>query len=416
MNNLPDTICMLPWISIEASPMGTARPCCLAQEEITDDNGNKFQLTQVTLADIYKSKYMQTLRQQFRRGEKPETCNRCWKEENAGRDSKRIYSKLRFKEFTETKTVDELDTLIDWQNDTPDQLWFIDLKLGNICNLKCRICGSWSSSKWAAEEMDYLPKNVDKKTHIAYAWLKQGRWPQESSAFWENLKTLLPQIKYFEFTGGEPWLIEEHWELLRHAVNTGDSKHIDIHYNTNATVNCLGVEKSALWNHFGRVDIAFSVDNVDDRFEYERYGAKWDDANEIIDGIHFAKHVDSPNITTQLCFTINIQNVYYLDELLAWAGTKSFDSVYFNMLHSPSHMNIQNLTLIAKELVLNKLKTTFWKSVGYQKEIDNVIKFIELGSGSDGKEFLKKMKRTDEYRKQNFTDTHPEIAKAMGYE
>ena len=416
MNNLPNTICMLPWISIEASPMGTARPCCLAQEEITDDNGNKFQLTEVTLADIYKSTYMQTLRQQFRRGEKPETCNRCWEEENAGRDSKRIYSKLRFKEFTETKTVDELDTLIDWQNDTPDQLWFIDLKLGNICNLKCRICGSWSSSKWAAEEMDYLPKNVDKKKHVAYTWLKNGKWPQESSAFWENLKTLLPQIKYFEFTGGEPWLIEEHWDLLRYAVNTGHSKHIDIHYNTNATVNSLGVEKSALWNHFGRVDIAFSVDNIDDRFEYERFGAKWDEANEIIDGIHFAKHVDTPNITTQLCFTINIQNVYYLDELLAWAGTKSFDSIYFNMLHSPSHMNIQNLTPIAKDLVLNKLKTTFWKSAEYQKEIDNVIKFIELGSTSDGKEFLKKMKRTDEYRKQNFMDTHPEIAKAMGYE
>ncbi len=42
--NLPKTICMLPWISIETSPIGTARPCCLAREEITDDNGDKFDL------------------------------------------------------------------------------------------------------------------------------------------------------------------------------------------------------------------------------------------------------------------------------------------------------------------------------------------------------------------------------------
>lgn len=404
---LPTTICMLPWVSIETSPAGTIRPCCLAREEITDEQGHKLNLKDTTLESAYHSKYMQDLRKQFRAGEKPATCKLCWDEEDAGRDSKRINSKVRLK---------EMYNQVDWSNDTPDQLWFIDLKLGNICNLKCRICGSWSSSKWAAEEMDYLPVGANKKEHIAYQWLKQGRWPEESPVFWQNLKTLLPQIKYFEFTGGEPWLIEEHWDLLRYAVQTGDSKHIDIHYNTNATVNVLSMDKSWLWNEFGRVDIAFSIDNVGERFEYERYGADWDQANEIIDGINFAKDMDTPNITTQLCFTVNIQNVYYLDELLEWASTKSFGSIYFNMLHSPNHMSIQYMPPAAKELVLNKLKTTFWKTSKYAGEINNVIKFIENGPGSDGQEFLKRMKQTDSYRKQNFMDTHPEIAKAMGYE
>jgi len=398
---LPNSICMLPWISIETSPMGTARPCCLAREDITG-----IDLRRHTLQDAYTSEYMQNLRRQFRRGEKPNTCKLCWEEEAANRTSKRIHSQVRLK---------ELYPLVDWQNDVPDQLWFIDLKLGNICNLKCRICGSWSSSKWAAEELEYLPQGHDKKKHVAYTWLKQGKWPEESPDFWENLKSLLPNIKYFEFTGGEPWLIEEHWDLLRYAVATGHSKHIDIHYNTNATINGLGIQKSALWNHFGRVDIAFSIDNVGLRFEYERYGADWDKANEIIDGVHFARDVDTPNITTQLCFTINIQNVYYLDELLAWASTKPFDSIYFNMLHSPDHMSIQQLTPAARELVLNKLKTTFWNTKEHHQEIENVIKFIENGAGSDGQVFLNNMKRTDTYRKQNFMDTHPEIAKAMGY-
>ena len=407
MNNLPDTICMLPWMSIEASPTGTARPCCLAREEITDEQGTKYDLKKSTLQDAYKSVYMQNLRQQFRAGEKPATCKLCWDEEAAGRDSKRIHSRMRLKELYQQ---------VDWASDTPDQLWFIDLKLGNICNLKCRICGSWSSSKWAAEEMAYLPANVDKKTHIAYKWLQEGKWPEESPDFWTNLKTLLPQIKYFEFTGGEPWLIEEHWDLLKYAVETGDSKHIDIHYNTNATVDPMGKDKSWVWGEFGRVDIAFSIDNVEERFEYERFGADWIEANKIIDDTHFAKDVDTPNITTQLCFTINIQNVYYLDELLEWADTKGFGSIYFNMLHSPDHMSVQRMTPAAKELVLNKLKTTFWKSDKYLQEINNLIAFIENGPGSDGSEFLFKMKRTDAYRKQNFMDTHPEIARAMGYE
>lgn len=396
---LPDTICMLPWISIEASPMGTARPCCLAREDIAG-----IDLRKHTLQDAYKSIYMQDMRRQMRSGKKPATCKLCWDEEDAGRDSKRIHSRVRLK---------ELYPLVDWQNDTPDQLWFIDLKLGNICNLKCRICGSWSSSKWATEEMDYLPKGANKKEHIAYQWLKQGKWPEESPDFWENLKTLLPNIKYFEFTGGEPWLIKEHWDLLQYAANKGYSKNIDIHYNTNATQR-LGPH-TTVWDQFGRVDIAFSIDNVEKRFEYERYGADWKLANDIIDFTHWTKKVDTPNITTQLCFTINIQNVYYIDEILAWADTKHFGSIYFNMLHSPDHMSIQRMTPAAKELVLNKLKTTFWASSKYQKEINNVIAFIEKGPGSDGSEFLRKMKQTDAYRKQNFMDTHPEIAKAMGY-
>lgn len=396
---LPKTVCMLPWISIEASPIGTARPCCLAREDIAG-----IDLKIHTLEDAYKSEYMQNLRQQFRRGERPATCKLCWDEEASGRDSKRIYSQVRLKELYQQ---------VDWANDLPDQLWFLDLKLGNICNLKCRICGSWSSSKWAAEELDYMPKDFNKKEHVAYKWLKQGKWPEESPDFWDNLKTLLPHIRYFEFTGGEPWLIQEHWDLLQYAADNGYSKNIDIHYNTNATQH-VGPH-TMVWDKFGRVDIAFSIDNVGARFEYERYGADWQLANKIIDTVHRTKIVDTPNITTQLCFTVNIQNVYYLDELLAWADKKPFGSIYFNMLHSPNHMSIAYMTPAAKELVLNKLKTVFWTSNFYQQEIDNIIKFIENGPGSDGQEFLTNMQRTDAYRKQNFMDTHPEIARVMGY-
>jgi hypothetical protein len=73
------------------------------------------------------------------------------------------------------------------------------------------------------------------------------------------------------------------------------------------------------------------------------------------------------------------------------------------------------MTKKAQELILHKLKTTNWISNFYQKEISSIIKFIEQGIGSDGKEFIEKMQRTDAYRKQNFKDTHYDIAVAMGY-
>ena len=159
-------------------------------------------MTETNLQEIYKSPYLQKLRADFLAGEKPKTCNRCWEEEAAGRVSKRINSRIRLK---------ELYPSVDWQNTKPDQLWFVDLKLGNICNLKCRICGSWSSSKWAEEEIAYMPDLANKKEHLAYKFLQQGAWPRKTVDFWDNLRMLLPNIKYFEFTGGE---LKYQWHTL----------------------------------------------------------------------------------------------------------------------------------------------------------------------------------------------------------
>jgi MoaA/NifB/PqqE/SkfB family radical SAM enzyme len=398
---LPKTICMLPWVSIETSPIGTARPCCLAIDEITKPDGTKYDLNETNLTEIYKSKYMQQLRQQFRQGEKPATCNRCWDEEASGRTSKRQHSQIRLKHLADK---------VDYANDLPDQLWFVDLKLGNICNLKCRICGSWSSSNWAVEEIAYLP-GIDKKQHLAYKYLKQGMWPRKTQTFWDNMRELIPNIEYMEFTGGEPFMIEEHFELLRFAVKTGHAKHIDIHYNTNGT-QWPGAED--VWKEFRLVEVAFSVDNIGSRFEYERYGAEWDEVNANIDRFH-ALRDSSKNFWTQLCLTVNIQNIYYLDELINWATTKNFNNVYFNMLHSPDHMSIANLTPHAKTMVIEKLDNANVPS-HYKLELMRIKKYILNSKGSDGREFLEKMQRTDAYRKQNFKDTHLEIAKAMGYE
>jgi MoaA/NifB/PqqE/SkfB family radical SAM enzyme len=390
---------MLPWISIETSPIGTARPCCLAKDEITKSDGSKYTLRENTLEEIYHSDYMQDLRKDFLAGNKPVTCQRCWDEEAAGRTSKRINSRIRLKEYYNS---------VDFQNTNPNQLWFIDLKLGNICNLKCRICGSWSSSKWAKEEIDYIPELLDRKTHLAYTYLKDGAWPRESEVFWDNLKTLLPNIKYFEFTGGEPFLIEQHFELLRYAVEQGYSKNIEIHYNTNGTVF---PEQADLWANFKHVEIAFSIDNVGARFEYERYGADW---NEVQANIAKFTAMRSNKISTQLCTTMNIQNVYYLPELCDWISTQIFDHVYFNMLHDPWHMCISYMTTAAKELVINRL-TTYDFSPKHRAEVLRIVQFIKNGSESDGQEFLRKMQITDEYREQSFLDSHEEIAKAMGY-
>lgn len=388
-------ICMLPWVSMEATPTGGMRPCCLALDEIPG----------LSVADglttAYKSKSMQQLRQEFLDGKRPKTCQRCWDEEDAGRTSKRQWHLRKFA----GQTAD-----VDWYSIMPDQLWFLDLKLGNICNLKCRICGTWSSSKWSQEEIDFQ-KVDDPKATTAYMQLRAGEWPRKTDAFWNDLETLLPRVKYFEFSGGEPFLIKEHFNLLQRAVDLDCAQYISMHYNTNGTT--WDDDFVNIWRNFKHVEIAFSVDNVGKRFEIERSGVSWDKVcNNIARAIELRKV--SQNIAIQVCITVNIQNVYYLDKICEWVDAQGFDSIYFNMLHSPARMSISNMTNEAKQLVINHLDIEKFHT-RFHNDIAGIVGFINNGAGSDGKDFCEFMKRTDSNRKENFADTHAEIARAMNY-
>lgn len=400
----PKTLCMLPWVSLETTPLGTTRPCCMAIDEILQPNGEKYDLKEHTLKDIFQSDYMKDLREQFLKGERPKTCQRCWDEEDAGRTSKRMNTDIRFKHEREK---------IDYSNIQPEDIWFLDLKLGNICNLKCRICGSWSSSKWAAEEIEYHKKEwkADTKFNIAHTWLKQGRWPRESDIFWEHMETILPNIRHFEFTGGEPFMIQEHFNLLQRAVDLDLAKNIEIHYNTNGTH--YPEQHIDLWKQFKYVEIAFSIDNVGKRFELERYGADWEQVQENIKKFKILRE-QNDNIQLQICMTINAQNVYYLKDLCDWVSKQNFDYDHFNMLHDPRHMNIGEMTKAAKDLVINRLTQDHFPPQ-HRDEIKKIIQFIKNGPTGDGEKFVRLMKKADEFRNESFLETHTPIARAMGY-
>jgi MoaA/NifB/PqqE/SkfB family radical SAM enzyme len=226
-----DKFCVLPWVSIEASPIGTVRPCCLADDEILDNSGNKFELHTANFTDIQNSRHMQGLREQFLAGERPQTCRKCWNEERGGRTSKRMHTLDRLKHSIE-------DT--EWTADAKP-LMFLDLKLGNICNLKCRICGSWSSSQFATEEINQLPRKQQKSSH-AYQMLRAGAWPRENAQFWQQVDSVLTDIRYIEFTGGEPFMINEHFTCCKALLIV--ALHIKLKFTTTPMAhNILNVVK-----------------------------------------------------------------------------------------------------------------------------------------------------------------------------
>jgi len=401
--NIPhDKFCVLPWVSLEASPIGTVRPCCLADDELVDDEGNKFSLLTADFASIQNSQAMTQLREEFLAGKKPQTCRKCWNEERAGRTSKRMHTLDRMK---------HMGISGDWTADAKP-LMFLDLKLGNICNLKCRICGSWSSSQFATEELNDMNPAEDKKKSFPYQMLRAGAWPRENESFWTEIDACLNDIRYIEFTGGEPFMIDQHFDMLQGIVDRGIAHRVEIHYNTNGTQ--WPARGPDIWRHFRTVEVAFSIDDIGERFEYQRTNADWAVVLDTITSFQLLRD-QLPNLRLQCCSTVNIFNVRYIDQLAHWIALQRFDFVYWNMMHDAWYFSIAMLPNSAKAVISEHLRTAD-VPVQYREEFDRITDFMNNGASTDGFMTVMKIRDLDRKRQQNLRTVAPELAAILNYD
>ena len=391
----------MPWVSLEASPIGTVRPCCLADEEIRDDSGQKFQLATSTFQQIQNSQHMQQLRQEFLAGQRPQTCRKCWNEERAGRTSKRMHTLDRLKHMIPNQ---------DWTQDARP-LMFLDLKLGNICNLKCRICGSWSSSQFAVEELADMDMSQDKKSSHPYMMLRAGSWPRDNPTFWQEIESVSDQIRYIEFTGGEPFMITEHFDMLAGLVDRGIAPQVEIHYNTNGTH--FPEHAVEIWQHFRTVEIAISIDDIGERFEYQRTNAVWSEVQENIARFHSLRNSHA-NIQLQCCSTVNIFNIRYIDQLARWITSQQFDFVYWNIMHDAWYFSIATLPDAVKEDIDMYLSSARIPE-RFRKDFEGIRDFMNNGASTDGFMLRMKIADLDRKRNQDFAQVSPEMAELIEY-
>jgi organic radical activating enzyme len=379
---IKSNVCPLPWTHLEVDVNGGASPCCLYKGSVPN-----VKVYETGLKDIQQSAYMNNLRQQFRNGERPIGCQSCWQEEDAGKTSKRMNSLYKMK-----------NSLTDWTPDSKPTLKFIDFKLGNVCNLKCRICGSWSSSKWAQEELDYGENPVARKN------LTEGGWPKRNPQFFDDIRDDLKDAEYFEFTGGEPFMIRDHFKILMYCVEKGYAKNQDIHYNTNGT-QLPPPEIFDLWSYFKRVEIAFSIDDIGPQFEYQRHPANWREVNANL--VKF-KERQTPNMDFQICTTVSIFNVFNLAKIAFWVAQYQPKFFYVNTLFDPDYFNVQTLPQQVKDIVNQRysMLTDFQPTLRFMNAADRDTPEIR-------QQRLDRILQADAYRHENFGETFPLLNKVL---
>tara|TARA_R110000868_G_scaffold17613_2_gene76892 strand:+ start:295 stop:1743 length:1449 start_codon:yes stop_codon:yes gene_type:complete len=389
-----DNHCIYPWANIEIRNNGAFSPCCKFSGGILDDNNQPLNIANSTITDAYSSKFMISLREKFKQGQRPVECNNCWINEGSeNKSSLRTRANWKFRNILYK---------IDYETESVDNIRSMDLKLGNTCNLSCRICAPTPSSTIAA--LDYQANRLSKQQFIKIK--KDASWSEDNN-FWQQILPLANNLVALDILGGEPLLVKSHFNFLKKLIGLGVSNSIALDYTSNGTQPIK--EYLPIWENFLETKISFSIDDIKERFEYQRNGAVW---NQVEANIRDALDLRSDKFLVEIYPTINIQNVYYLPELIEWAHKIGVDSISYSFVHTPTYLSVRHMTTEAKTLVVSKLEN-------YKSLHEMIPTSINLILGSDQlcrqENFLKEMQMRDKERGQDFCKTHAKIAKAMGY-
>lgn len=375
-------LCPMPWTHLSVDNDGTYHACCLYRGDLGSAHHQSFK-------EIFYSDKMQSIRDSFLKNERISECKDCWVLDDAGLKSNRAnHMNLYHREF-----------FAEWIDDP--KIRTLDLRPGNTCNFACRICDTNASSKIAAEQLKFETDPLKKK--MLKIQSREKQWFDKLESFNDEIYSMLPDIINLDFYGGEPFLQKNLYPLLEKIVNLGHASHIRLHINTNGSVypkNYLPLLKQ-----FREVDIAVSIDDIEGRFEIQRSNGIWTEVEANIKNM--LESVDD-KFHVYLMPTINIQNIFYIEELYTWAAKQGI-KIRLNFLHSPQYLSVDYMTEKAKNLVIQKYQNHS------NPELANLAERVRKSPGGDGKEFVESMRRFDSRRNQDFRSTHYDIASAMGY-
>jgi len=236
MTQVPNNLCMAPWVHTYLSPQTERRMCCASREpaqnfqQYIDTSAGTGQYIPITLDQHWNSEHMRGVRQRMMAGETLPECEVC-NDKLLNTDVYRTYFWQLFKHKFE-----EIWTTTDDAGFTTMRPVSWDYRFSNLCNFKCRTCGDMLSSAWESEQQQHNmidwanPKNNWMKPEIRQTITKfqDNQVEQEFSLAVEQHR-----VEEIYWVGGEPLMYEQHWRYMKRIIELGDGKHVYARYNTN---------------------------------------------------------------------------------------------------------------------------------------------------------------------------------------
>lgn len=373
-----DNYCPLPW---EGAYIQTGRvsPCCVFKGNLG-----------TTLSDYQSNPRLEQLRQDFLDGKKPQGCSACWTAEKANIDSIRKHHISR--------TQDSINL-----NPTDTTIKFVELRVSNTCNFKCRMCEADSSS---------LVREETRKNPVLERWYKARSLPSDVSD--EQWQEIIEASKNFEgiiLTGGEPTLIKRYYELLDHLIAIRRAHKIRLTVFTNAgAFNPVFYDKI---KHFTQSMFFLSIDGVGKTAEYQRNGVAWETVEKNIDKILTVKR------PVVIHSTLTSLSVLGLLEFNKWLDekTKNNPEIQFTKFHVTSRpwpMSVFNMHGKYKEKAIEQITETISyienshnpKIQSNLRQYRGLLNKVKTSNKSDVDfEYIKLNQILDDIRGQSFEET-----------
>jgi organic radical activating enzyme len=326
------SFCVLPWIHLATRPNGDMRICCVANASGADsgdytvglvkmEDGNPANFAHDLPTEAFNNDYMKSVRKTMLAGEVPASCVKCFKEEEEGIASKRIWETGTW--YKDGIDIPELIAQTEEDGSVPHKLQYLDLRLGHTCNLKCIMCSPHDSSMWAPEHKKVFPIFSSPLIKKQMSWEQadfNNTW-HENPAFWQEIYEQIPHIKQLYFAGGEPLLIKEHRRFLEEIVARGYADKIVLRYNTNGLL--ISQDMIELWSKFRKVKVGFSLDGTAERNHYIRNPSDWD---TIVQNLHILDNAPD-NIQTNIALAVQILNIKHVPDFIKWKVKQNFKKI-----------------------------------------------------------------------------------------
>ena len=399
-------------------PNGKMRLCCTTVQDLpTDNNYNLFDANKHSINDYWNSNRMKEIRRKMIAGEKIRDCERCYRQEEQGAESLRS---------TQGMNKYIVGTLPD--GTYQESANSMQIQLGNICNLKCKMCSQMYSHMHGMET-----KEIGEQDPKWLHWVKEqganvNNWTNELGIKQEWYKNKEFKLKMFEHIsknitqlnviGGEPTLIPEFYELFEYCDQQGTlrSKNVTIVTNLTNTNPRLTkwLPKLKEWT------IWASVDGVGERTEYIRYPSNW---NKVLESLEFYRNLLGTNGKITLSPAIQLLNIDQLDDIaqwwLDWCGGELNDRYGFTWLATVWYPLICNPSIAPREWRLNVAdKLSKYK---FDQNYQNIIEQLRRDQHTPEKyeelqkAFIKYNDKQDQFRnvKKTWRDLLPELERCI---
>ena len=419
------------------TPTGQVNFCCISNKtNVVKDNGEAVNLGNDSFASAWNTNYMRNIRKQMVEGQPVKGCETCYKQEKIDKKSYRqMYNEEWFNKLGKADYTNRVLSSVKNNYEVTQLPVYLDLRLGNLCNLKCRMCNPFNSimieKEWREldQDSDGAFSNFWKKHNMQRATI--DKW-YESENFWNDVEKYIPHLKKVYMTGGEPTLIEGNYRFLDKCKEMGFAQDIELFFNINfTTVQDRFIEQL---KHFKWTSINASIDGFGLDNEYIRGNSKWDLISKNV-----TKLLDYATGNVGLGFSpvIQIYNILNLDSLLDYIEGLilkydrdilvdflfCFQPEFLDFAHLPKNIKIEakeklvNWVARSKTLRDNRQNSFFLKN-GVESLINRLDQTLEMEDKEKLNDFLKYTDTLDKKRNQDFGKSFPklkEMLNAAGY-